>query len=1784
MASLLRSDSRRLYSWWWSSHVNPKNSKWLQENLTDMDAKVKAMIKLIEEDADSFARRAEMYYKRRPELIKLVEEFYRAYRALAERYNHVAAELRLAHQTMAEAFPDQLPDSLADDSASSSSVGETDPLLWDVSHSSRDLFDHDASLNSSTNISSGAFKKDTKLVPKVYEFEEVTSQNFGDADEVSSRSSTITEVDRCRQSLQHGLLQLSNVTKDLKLQVISESERASKAEIEVQNIKSILVDLQAEKGSVLSKYQDNMEKVANLERALNHAHEAARVLNEQASKTEIEIKMLKEALTKLQSERDAYLSKYNQSLEMISGHEIKLSIAQEKENSEYRKLRDELSILEDEKEAGLFQYQQSLETIAALEKKISDLELEVKCLSKQTFWAESEIAELRLAVSNSNEEKEAVAERYKQCLERLAKLEGELSCAQEDARRLNDEVVQGAEKLKSSEKQCVTLEQSNRNLQGEAENLAQKYSIKAQELSQKQVELESLQRDEHLRFVDIEACLKTFEKLYRQSQEEQRTLASEIKSGFQMLKDLETRKTGLEEEIQWIKEENQSLSAKNASFLVSDNSLRAELFALNETKEKLEREFIVQAEKTSTLEHEIHQLREETQGLNQCYEDLLLQLESVGLNPRSVAAAVLKLRNENCKLHEMNQRNIDQKEAVSKKFDNVNMMSEKNSILETSLSQLNCVLKDSRENVKILEESCRILQEEKSCIIAEKTVLVSQLQTITKSMENLVKKNSSLENSLTAARIEIDSLKDCSRRLEEFSVLLMKEKSHLVAERSSLALQLDKVEKRLESLEKRFNDLEERCIRLEREKETTLFQVEELKGYLDSEKQEHIAYVQSSEVCLAGLENQVLSLQDEIELKKREFEEEIEKAVNSQVEIFMLKNLVEDLEEDNISLLVECERHVEARKLSTKLISEMESENLEHQIEAEMLAGEVERLNTEIFQIFRALQVVPKSGLKEDRLLQIPSSYHDQVPVRHMLKSIEHLKCSLSKIKDEEDRLLIENLVLFDILEEIRLECADLSLEKYFLKEDLRIMSEQYRTSEKDKNEIFETMRHLEVQLIKEGEQREALQNEFANVNDNLTNIQRDYQLLQEKIMSVLSEKEILSKKIMVAEKQLHSNEEENCALLHEVSALGNLCLIFQIIGAEKMEQLKGLSEELLLIHSKDLNLKKNLDLLDEKLQSERAENLSLVCTVGALSSELDQVKDLNDRLNHQILDGDKFLREKAEELSEADQNLELSRFLTPELSRHVQDLLKEHKESKMDKGNVDKWMVDFLDEQVKCDGKIKVLLQVNKKQQWEAETLRRAVKECRIKEEIPRLELQDRCNKFELCEAEAASLYFILQISAVREVLLESKVQELMAACVSLRDGGNVESGEIDKMKKRVGPLESEMGGLRSKVSAYAPIICSFADGSPSFQQTPSPKPKDADSKYQFGESEMQKLKECESMTSPEVSHLQKMQDRIEAIGMAAMEDARKLKGQNDKDIPASVSDAMRGTGHSEVENVSSDCYGFHKENKHSGRLKNSLLMKDIPLDENSDSSPRGRGSRLSSSEDQIIGLESAKCDVKKQKPLSAASGRSPVSQLEDAWKRGVDPSLESQIEKDLPIDKISSFREMDKEMNRKKILEMVTSDAQKLRSLRIIVDDLKMKAEMKKRRKKPQLMKYEMVKRHLHEVEEVIGHLVVINDHSMKNANKDDSGDTNREELRERARKESEKINSLQFQVQNINNVLLKIKDQKKPKLKSNQMFCGTGVLLRDFIYHNGSRSGDRRKRKSCFCGCATPRTKGE
>ncbi|XP_044510594.1 protein NETWORKED 2A [Mangifera indica] len=105
---MLQKAARNAYTWWWASHIRTKQSKWLEQNLQDMEEKVGEMLKIIDDDGDSFAQRAEMYYRKRPELVSHVEYSYRSYRALAERYDYLSKELQSANRTIATVFPEQV--------------------------------------------------------------------------------------------------------------------------------------------------------------------------------------------------------------------------------------------------------------------------------------------------------------------------------------------------------------------------------------------------------------------------------------------------------------------------------------------------------------------------------------------------------------------------------------------------------------------------------------------------------------------------------------------------------------------------------------------------------------------------------------------------------------------------------------------------------------------------------------------------------------------------------------------------------------------------------------------------------------------------------------------------------------------------------------------------------------------------------------------------------------------------------------------------------------------------------------------------------------------------------------------------------------------------------------------------------------------------------------------------------------------------------------------------------------------------------------------------------------------------------------------------------------------------------------------------------------------------------------------------------------------------------------------------------------------------------------------
>lgn len=369
----------------------------------------------------------------------------------------------------------------------------------------------------------------------------------------------------------------------------------------------------------------------------------------------------------------------------------------------------------------------------------------------------------------------------------------------------------------------------------------------------------------------------------------------------------------------------------------------------------------------------------------------------------------------------------------------------------------------------------------------------------------------------------------------------------------------------------------------------------------------------------------------------------------------------------------------------------------------------------------------------------------------------------------------------------------------------------------------------------------------------------------------------------------------------------------------------------------------------------------------------------------------------------------------------------------------------------------------------------------------------------------------------------------------------------------------------------------------------------------------------------------MQKMETRIRAIETAMMEERHRLAVQSisisiEEDGLVKEPDKLKLRNTSEQEN---DIQKEERELEHElidklrqqrpkpeiSEMRNGLLMKDIQLDHVSNSSSYGRSRKENGvPDDQMLELwESAEqgytidcivSDTEEQENPPVESGVT-IHQLKDAGHKSRDPCSELQVEKELGVDKLeisASIRGKNRGGKGEKILERLASDAEKLVGLQRAVQGLKKEVEMKKRRKKANGIEYDRIKGQLQEAEEAIVQLADVNDQLAKDiaesisfvsgnnfAEERNARDTCRKIAMEQARKGSEKIGRLQFEVQSIQYLLLKLEDEKKHRGKNKFSDSKTGILLRDFIY-KGNAHNSAKRNKACFCGCMRASTNEE
>ncbi|KAJ0981666.1 hypothetical protein J5N97_009921 [Dioscorea zingiberensis] len=1127
MATLLHGESRRMYSWWWDSHISPKNSKWLQENLTDMDVKVKSMIKLLEEDADSFARRAEMYYKKRPELMKLVEEFYRAYRALAERYDHATGELRQAHRTMAEAFPNQIPLVLTDESPSNSSSG-VEPHTPEMPPPIRALFDPDDLQKDALGVSS--------------HFHTI-NRNGSYSDENDSIMS------------KKGLKQLN--------ELFETGEGAVRPKLSEGRVrKGLIFHEEAIKGSEVRRHNGPND-----------------VQNNDLVEKEAEIKCLREKVSQLSTE--------------IHDLEIRLTSKSEhagKAETEILSLKEMLSTLKCEKDDALVQNQVSLERVSSLEAEIAHLQGELKKLNDAIAIEESKL---------SNAEQQCVL------------LEQEYQSLQLDSDRLQ-------QKTKLQESELIEKQEEVENLNN---------SLK----------------DRQQQCLQAETALQVLEKLHTESQQEVKLLAHEVLSNNERLNGMEQSILDLQEEVKHLKVENCNLHEQNRSSAMLMKNLQDEIISLKETKEILEDEVRLHLEEKKVIQKEFESLKEERKDIEERHQGLAEQLKMVNTNAESLQTSVKELKDENAVLKEVCKKHEDEQVQNLENLKSLEKVIEKNAVLEVSLSDAQVELEGSREKIKSLQSSCESLHDQNALHISEKALLASQVDNISQNIEKLSEKNTVLENSLSDLNAELESLRGKLKDSEESCQALSDQQSIILNERNSLVSQVESLNLSLDNMERKYAELEGQNLILEEQRVSTLDQLREFHDCLNLEKQQYEKLFQSSENRQATLENWIHVLQEEARLREDEFVVEQERTINAEIESFILHRCLSDMKESNTIISVKCQKHLEASIHLEKLISQLEQEDLLQREKIKLLSMDNEKLREGIQLVLKALNINMElgtsNGIKDDELIKITLA-----EIRNLLDFIsdvqderQHLllqELVIATLLQQSGLELADLRSQKDLLEqEVATRTNELSHLQGKAHQLLKLKEELMQDVEAG-NKIVEA---LKDKLAKNSSELSDLEDAYLQSQGEICKLKEENQSLLKRIHLLEEKKALLEVDInlILAEAIQHDflhvifsgiSAEKVSGLKLSLDELDYL----RAVNSELEKNIVILNEKFGLLELENLNLKEQVSCLEDYQRQ-----------MMSLESELTAAKNICEQLNGRIKTGETLLMAKNVELSEANQKLQ---------------------------------------------------------------------------------------------------------------------------------------------------------------------------------------------------------------------------------------------------------------------------------------------------------------------------------------------------------------------------------------------------------------------------------------------------------------------------------------------------------------------------------------------------------------
>ncbi|KAJ7965820.1 Protein NETWORKED 2A [Quillaja saponaria] len=438
---MLQRAANNAYSWWWASHIRTKQSKWLEENLQDMEENVNNTLKILDDDGDTFAQRAEMYYRKRPELINFVEESFQAYRALAERYDRLSKELQRANCTIATVFPDQVQyqtDKDEEEGGPGTSSSSSDPNKHPQDPSVIPI----PSIPTVPKIEMEDFRSTSMSISRKGSLKTTAST----AKFVVTPSSGLSKTEALQEigKLQKEILALQTEKEFVKSVYERAYEKFWEIEDHITGMQNTVSGLQDEFG-IGTIIEDNEARTLMASTALKSCQETLAKLQEiqdQSSfEAKIEYQRIKAAHDKFETLRDEFISKHKNQQEPDDGNKSESTgqepkildqevVSMEQEGHELESLRERIKVQLENSDSSL--------TVTELAERIDELVNKVVALETASFsqtalvkTLKSETDELQTQLQSLEEDKEMLIEGSDNTSNKLNKLEEEL-------RRLNN--------------------------------------------------------------------------------------------------------------------------------------------------------------------------------------------------------------------------------------------------------------------------------------------------------------------------------------------------------------------------------------------------------------------------------------------------------------------------------------------------------------------------------------------------------------------------------------------------------------------------------------------------------------------------------------------------------------------------------------------------------------------------------------------------------------------------------------------------------------------------------------------------------------------------------------------------------------------------------------------------------------------------------------------------------------------------------------------------------------------------------------------------------------------------------------------------------------------------------------------------------------------------------------------------------------------------------------------------------------------------------------------------